>query len=89
MIQDVARNLWHKESKCQEQMRTGVEGAHLCILFQCEVCWVRNLEGRDPRGESDEVYLACIRHANLDAMLGKSPSIYNEHVLIEVLPQVI
>jgi len=37
------------------------------------VCWFRNLEGRDPRGESDDVYLACIRRANLDAMLGKSP----------------
>jgi hypothetical protein len=79
VIQDVAGNLWHKESKRQEQMRTGVEGAHLCILFQCEVCWVRNLEGRDPRGESDEVYLAFIRCANLDAMLGKSPHTIRVH----------
>ncbi len=72
-------NPWHKESKRQEQMRTGVEGAHLCIPFQCEVCWVSNLEGRDPRGESDEVYLACIRRANLDAMLGKSPLMIRAH----------
>ena len=72
MIQDVARSPWHKESKRQKQMQTGVECAHLCIPFQCEVCWFHNLEGKDPRGESDEVYLACIRHANLDAMLGKS-----------------
>jgi len=50
-------------------MLMAVEGAHLCILFQCEVCWFRNLEGRDPRGESDSVYLACIRRANLDTML--------------------
>ncbi len=79
VIQDVAGNPWHKESKCQEQMRTGVEGAHLCIPFQCEVCLVRNLEGRDPRGESDEVYLVCIMRANLDAMLGKSPLTIRAH----------
>ncbi len=79
VIRDVAGNPWHKESKRQEQMWTGVEGTHLCIPFQCEVCWVCNLEGRDPRGESDEVYLACIRCANLDAMLGKSPLMIRAH----------
>ncbi len=51
----------------------GVEGAHLCVPFQCEVCWMRNLEERDPRGSTDECFMACIRHTNLDAMAGKSP----------------
>ena len=60
-------------------MLTAVEGAHLCIPFQCKVCWFRNLEGRDPRGEGDDVYLACIRRANLDAMLGKSPLTIRAH----------
>jgi hypothetical protein len=60
-------------------MLTAVEGAHLCILFQCKVCWFRNLEVRDPRGESDDEYLACIRRANLDAMLGKSPLMIRAH----------
>ena len=73
VMKDVAGNPWHKESDCQEQMLTAVEGTHLCIPFQCKVCWLCNLEGRDPRGKSDDVYLACIRRANLDAMLGKSP----------------
>ena len=79
-MKDVAGNPWHKEDERQKQMLTAVEGAHLCIPFQCEVCWFRNLEGRDPRrGESDDVYLACIRRANLDAMLGKSPLTIRAH----------
>ena len=80
VMKDVAGNPWHKEDERQKQMLTAVEGAHLCIPFQCEVCWFRNLEGRDPRrGESDDVYLACIRRANLDAMLGKSPLTIRAH----------
>ena len=79
-MKDVAGNPWHKEDERQKQMLTAVKGAHLCIPFQCEVCWFRNLEGRDPRrGGSDDVYLACIRRANLDAMLGKSPLTIRAH----------
>ena len=73
VMKDVAGNPWHKERNRQAKMLTAVEGARLCIPFQCKVCWFHNLEGRDPRGEGDDVYLACIRRANLDAMLGKSP----------------
>jgi hypothetical protein len=80
VMKDVAGNPWHKEDERQKQMLTAVKGAHLCIPFQCEVCWFRNLEGRDPRGGgSDDVYLACIRRANLDAMLGKSPLTIRAH----------
>jgi hypothetical protein len=34
---------------------------------------MRNLEGRDPIMGSDDVFKACIKRANLDAILGKSP----------------
>ncbi len=80
VMKDVAGNPWHKESNRQAKMLTAVEGARLCIPFQCKVCWFRNLEGRDPRGEGDDVYLACIRRANLDAMLGKSPLRIRAHM---------
>ena len=66
-------NPWHREEERQRMLGLGFDGAHMCIPFQCEICWFRNLEGRNPRGESDDVYLVCIRHINLDAMLGKSP----------------
>ena len=55
-------------------MERGVNGAHLCIPFQCEFCWLRNLEGtRKPIEGKDDCYVACIKRANIDAMLGKSP----------------
>jgi len=70
-ILDEAGNAWHKEEECWCQMIEGVEGLHLCIPLQ--MCWFRNIEGRDPVSGRDNIYMTCIRHANLDAMLGKSP----------------
>ena len=40
---------------------------------------MRNLEGRDPVTGPDDVYQACIKRANLDAMLGKSPLTIANH----------
>ena len=71
-ITDDLGNPWHKEEERQHRLSVGVEGAHLCIPFQCELCWMRNLEKRDP-APGDECYVACIKRANLDAMAGKSP----------------
>ncbi len=64
---------WHKEDERQKKLSQGAEGAHLCIPFQCKLCWMRNLEGRDPIKERDAVYLACIKRANLGVTAGKSP----------------
>jgi hypothetical protein len=71
-IKDNLGNPWHKEEERQHRLSVGVEGAHLCIPFQCEVCWMRNLEKRD-LAPGDECHMACIKRANLDAMAGKSP----------------
>ena len=72
-------NLWHKEEERQRRLCQGVDGAHMCIPFQCEVCWYRNLEGRDVVVGRDVVYLACIKRSNLDAMLGKSALTIENH----------
>jgi hypothetical protein len=40
---------------------------------------MRNLEGRDPITEVDDVFQACIKRANLDSMLGKSPLTIANH----------
>jgi hypothetical protein len=57
----------------------GREGSHLCIPFQCELCWICNIEGKEPTPERDDLYITCIRQANLDAMLGKSPLTIKAH----------
>ena len=56
-ILDEAGNAWHKEEECRSQMMEGVEGSHLCIPFQCELCWFRNIEGRDPVPGRDDTYM--------------------------------
>jgi hypothetical protein len=72
-ILDEVGNTWHKKEDWRRKMMEGVDGSHLCIPFQCELCWYWNLEGREPVPGRDNVYLTCMHHANIDAMLGKSP----------------
>jgi hypothetical protein len=79
-VEDKLGNPWHKEEERQRRMNQGVSGAHMCIPFQCEVCWMRNLEARDPIEWRDNVFVACIKRANLDAMLGKSPLMIVSHI---------
>ena len=85
VITDEVGNVWHKEEQRQRRLTQGVEGAHLCIPFQCETCWHRNLEGRDPQRGASDVMLACIRRANLDAMAGKSPLTIRGHLLDTIM----
>jgi hypothetical protein len=67
-----AGNAWHMEQEQRRKMMEGVEGSHLCIPLQCELCWYQNLEGKDPFPGRNDVYLTCIRQANINSMLGKS-----------------
>ena len=52
----------------------------MCIPFQCEFCRLRNLKGRKPIEGKDDCYVACIKHANIDAMLGKLPLTIVNHL---------
>ena len=78
-IVDEEGNPWHNKDAQQRQMMEGVEGSHLCIPFQYELCWYWNLEGRNPTPGRDNVYLMCIRQANFNAMLGKSSLTIRAH----------
>jgi hypothetical protein len=79
-IEDELGNPWHKEEERCRRLSQGVDGSHMCIPFQYKVCWIRNFEGRDPIAGKDNVYRACIKQANLHAMLGKSPLTIANHV---------
>ncbi len=43
---------------------------HLVTPFQCDLCMFCNLQGCNP-GQHDELVMACIRQANLDACGGR------------------
>ena len=77
-IEDEQGNPWHNDEKRVYNLNTGVKGVHCCATFQCEVCWMRNLEGRDP-GPLDWAYVQSIRRANLDSMAGKSRHTISGH----------
>ncbi len=49
-------NPWHREEERQRRLGQGVDGAHMCTPFQCEVCWFRNLEGKEVQPGRDDVY---------------------------------
>ena len=69
------------------RLNQGAEGAHLCSPFQCELCWFRNLEGKDPVPGVHDQAIALIRRSNLDNMAGRAPSTIRGH-LMETLSMV-
>ena len=76
---DAEGNLWHKQEKREERLNQGVRGAHTVMPFQCEQCWIVNLEKRLPVAGMDDMYLMLIRRANLDAMAGRAESTLVAH----------
>ena len=58
---DDAGNLWHEQAKFENRHNHGSRGVHvLCIPFQCEECWILNLEGRLPIPERDGLYMILL-----------------------------
>ena len=78
-IQDEEGNRWYKHDRRVERINHGVRGAHASIHFQCEDCWMVNLEGRLPAKGLDDAYLMLIRRANLDAMGGRAVATIHGH----------
>eukprot|EP00804_Cyclotella_cryptica_P022763 CCRYP_004986-RA/>CCRYP_004986-RA protein AED:0.37 eAED:0.37 QI:0/0/0/1/0/0/2/0/452 len=39
---------WEGQAARDARLNTGLPGAHVVFPIQCEVCWIRNLEGRNP-----------------------------------------
>ena len=78
-IQDEEGNLWYKHERRIERINHGVRGAHASIHFQCEDCWIINLEGRPPAKGLDDAYVMMIRRANLDEMGGRAVATIEAH----------
>jgi hypothetical protein len=80
-IKDTEGNTWHQEEGRLRRLNQGVEGAHLCTSFQCELCWFRNLTGKDPTPGVHDMALRCLRRCNLDNFAGRAPSTIRGHKL--------
>ena len=78
-MEDAQGNLWHKQKEFEHRLNHGVRGAHAVIPFQCEDCWMLNLEGRLPADGLDDTYRMLIRRANLDAIAGRAKSTIEAH----------
>ena len=67
----------------ETRFEQGHEGDHLFYPFQCDLCWFRNLKGRDPveRNGQDTLFLITIRRIILLGMWGSEPSTTNAHRL--------
>ncbi len=77
--EDAGGNVWYQQEDREFDINHGAAGAHASIPFQCERCWILNLEGRLPIAERDDAYLMIIRRANLDAMSGRAVSTSKTH----------
>ena len=72
-------NVWFKQEQRTRRINHGVGGAHASIPFQCEGCWMINLEGRLPEPGLDDAFVMCLRRANLDAMGGRAKTTIMAH----------
>ena len=77
-VVDEEGNEWHNEAARRIRLNMGVAGAHCCLPFQCDKCWLRNMERREP-GPKDDFTMKCIRRANLDMMAGKAVTTIRGH----------
>ena len=68
--------VWYKNIQEERNFIEGISGAFLLFPFQCDLCWFRNLEKRDPIPGSwkDERILHYIRRVNLDGIWSRSRS---------------
>ena len=60
-VTDGGGNVWFNQHKEEERLNQGYAGAHVVIPFQCEKCWLVNLERRLPLVRLDDVYVSLIR----------------------------
>lgn len=78
-MEDMAGNVWFKQRDVDFELNHGIAGSHASIPFQCERCWMINLERRLPIPGKDDAYVMFLRRANLDAMSGRAPSTITSH----------
>ncbi|KAL7526261.1 hypothetical protein ACHAXR_001401, partial [Thalassiosira sp. AJA248-18] len=81
-ILDADGNPWHKQKEFEKRVNHGIRGAHVAVAFQCESCWLLNLEGRIPIGGApmDDTYIKMIRRVNLDIINGRAQTTIRTHV---------
>jgi hypothetical protein len=53
IVKDDDGAVWEGQEERSARLNTGVAGVHSVLSFQCEVCRIRNLEGRDLSPVSD------------------------------------
>ena len=65
--------MW-KQKKNDYRFKVGRDGDVLKSLFQCDLCWFKNLKRRDPiiNGIADTELLVFIRRATLDILWSRS-----------------
>ena len=78
-VADADGNVWFKQEQRAKRLNHGVRGAHAALSFQCEDCWIMNLEGRPRLDGLDDTYCMLIRRANLDAMAGRAAPTLQGH----------
>jgi len=72
--------VWEGQAARDARLNTGLIGAHVVVPFQCEICWMRNLEGRNPHSIDDRLYTMCIRRVNLDAINSRAAGTLATHL---------
>jgi hypothetical protein len=65
---------WKGKHRAKDDFLVGRNGDHTLLSFECDLCIIRKLKGRDPDPDSnrDDLCQAAVRRVNLDAMWARS-----------------
>lgn len=68
-LQQRLRSIWGKKHHSPDDFRMGLDGDHLMVPFECDLCVFRKLNGRNPilASDQDNLLSTCIRRAPLDS----------------------
>jgi hypothetical protein len=77
--QDEEGNQCYKHNRRVKCINHRVHSAHASDNFQCEDCWMVNLEGHLPVKGLDDAYIMLICQANLDPMGGRAVATIQGH----------
>lgn len=80
VLHDEDASEWVKQGQRARRLNSASDGVHAVMPFQCEVCWIRNLTGREMCLPADFKLQQCIRRANLDAFAGRAKTTIATHI---------
>jgi hypothetical protein len=74
--QERVKRAWGSKQRPADEYLVGRDGDHLLVPFECDLCILRKLRGKEPSllSEINGLLMACILRVSLDAFWSRATS---------------